>query len=77
MRDCPPDLGDPCERCRRSTAKLKNVYTHRAARQARRAREACSRHLLRDWWERAAKLAGLPSGKRLGCTHYGVSLRLT
>ncbi|HEU4700538.1 MAG TPA: tyrosine-type recombinase/integrase [Gemmatimonadales bacterium] len=26
----------------------------------------CSRHLLRDWWERGAKLAGLPSGERYG-----------
>ncbi len=26
----------------------------------------CSRHLLRDWWERGAKKAGLPKGKRLG-----------
>jgi integrase len=26
---------------------------------------AC-RHLVRDWWERAAKLADLPKGKRLG-----------
>ena len=26
----------------------------------------CSRHLVRDWWERGSKLAGLPQGQRLG-----------
>jgi integrase len=26
----------------------------------------CSRHLMRDWWERGAKLAGLPEGQRIG-----------
>jgi hypothetical protein len=30
-----------------------------------RDQPAC-RHLVRDWWERAAKLADLPKGKRLG-----------
>jgi hypothetical protein len=28
--------------------------------------QPASRHLVRDWWERAAKLADLPKGKRLG-----------
>jgi integrase len=28
--------------------------------------EPCSRHLLRDWWERAAVRAGLPKGERYG-----------
>ena len=28
--------------------------------------QPASRHLVRDWWERAAKLADLPRGKRLG-----------
>lgn len=28
--------------------------------------EPCSRHLMRDYWERAAKAAGLPKGRRLG-----------
>lgn len=28
--------------------------------------EPCSRHLMRDWWERAARLAGLPDDQRLG-----------
>jgi hypothetical protein len=26
----------------------------------------CSRHLVRDWWERTATLAKLPTGQRLG-----------
>lgn len=28
--------------------------------------EPCSRHLMRDWWERGAKAAELPEGERLG-----------
>lgn len=28
--------------------------------------EACSRHLMRDWWERGARLAKLPPGERYG-----------
>lgn len=28
--------------------------------------QPCSRHLLRDWWERAAKRARLPEGQRFG-----------
>lgn len=32
----------------------------------RDAREPCSRHLMRDWWERAAELAELKPRKRLG-----------
>lgn len=30
------------------------------------AARPCSRHLMRDWWQRAAQLAGLPEGERLG-----------
>ncbi|HEX8851009.1 MAG TPA: tyrosine-type recombinase/integrase, partial [Gemmatimonadaceae bacterium] len=28
--------------------------------------QPCSRHLLRDWWERAAVRVGLPAGERFG-----------
>ncbi len=30
------------------------------------ATKPCSRHIVRDWWERMAKLAKLPTGQRLG-----------
>ncbi|MDB4876965.1 MAG: site-specific recombinase, phage integrase family [Gemmatimonadetes bacterium] len=29
-------------------------------------KESCSRHLMRDWWQRAASLAELPSTARMG-----------
>jgi integrase len=30
------------------------------------AKSECSRHLVRDWWSRAAKLADIPTGARFG-----------